>query len=108
MATDRSSCREDHAPRDVGGPSIEFTIDKIAEASESQPDGRDGCRKIGERIERNALSSAEPGKGHNRADQPSVKRHPAFPYSKELCWMLQVVGKVIEEGIAKPATDKDS
>ncbi len=107
MAASRPSGRKDHAPIDVGRPPIEFPVDKISQAAESQSDRRDRRSEIRNRIDGNALTSAEPNQWDDRAEQPAVEWHPAFPDCDDFGGMLDVVGKIIKEGVTQPASDKD-
>ena len=60
VPTSRPSGRKDHAPSDVGSPSVEFSVNEVAQAAESQADRRDGCGEIRNRIDGDALASAKP------------------------------------------------
>src|SRR5688572_20376881 len=106
VAAGRSAGGKHHTPGNIGGASVQLSVDEISKAAKPQADWRDGGREIGNSIDGNALTFAEPDQRDDGPDQPSMKRHAAFPHGEDFQGMLRVVGKIIEQGIPDPAADK--
>src|SRR5438067_13622782 len=99
---------KDHAPRDVGRATEELPVDEVAEASEAKSDGDSWRGQVGDGVEAVSFSVAKNAYRNDHADQSAMKRHAAFPHRQKFRRILDVIGKIVEQGIAQAAAQDDS
>src|SRR5712671_5825873 len=100
--------RKHHRPGNVCGPAKQFSIDEIADASESESDRSCGATQVRNVPEIPTFLSCDVEGGEQHADESSVKRHTALPDGEYGKRSAHIAAQIVKEDVAKPAADHDS
>src|SRR5712671_1732676 len=100
--------REDHRPGDIGGPPVQFAVDEVADASQSQTDRRDGAAEIRNFPEIPAFPARNPYRSEDHPDKPAVERHAALPDREYGEWFANVAAEVVKQDVSEAASDHDA
>src|SRR3546814_13729735 len=90
VARHRATVGKDHRPRQVRGPTVKLTVDKVGDPSEEQPNGRGAGDQVAQGQDREASLSREQPSRADHAQQSAMERHAAEPDHE----YLQRIGKV--------------
>ena len=108
MARHRAAIRENHCPRHVARPPVQFAVDEIGDAAEKQPDRDRLGNDVGKGKER---YSAPPSKQDDRdrhAERAAMERHAAMPYEERLDRMIEIILGFIEQNVADAPAEHDA
>lgn len=103
-----TAARKDHGPGQVAFPAKEFGVDEIANPTQAQADGNGhhiDVRRLPE-IEFSGLTKQKTTQ--DNPDQGPMKRHPPLPGSDDFGRVVKVIGKIVKQDIAEPATQNQT
>src|SRR3546814_930632 len=108
VARHRATVGKDHRPRQVRGPTVKLTVDKVGDPSEEQPNGRGAGDQVAQDQDREASLSREQPSRADHAQQAAMERHAAAPDHEYLKRIGKVPVEVVEEDVAQPAAQDDA
>src|ERR1051325_10701555 len=99
---------KNHRPGKVAGAAEQFSINKVADAAEAEPDRRGRGAKVGDRPKIPALLAADVPGGQDHADEAAVERHAALPDGEDREWIASIGRQVVEQDVTDAAADHDA
>ena len=92
MTGKRAAARENHTPGNVGYPAVQFSVNKIADASKPQANGEGNRVDIGNPPEIQPFFSAEKYPTDDQAQHAAMKGHASLPGCKNFRRVIEVIG----------------
>ena len=105
VAGQRAAAREDHAERGGGYPSVELTVDEVADSAEAKSYRDRDDIEVSGLPELYLFPPAEEISGDNEGQTSPMKGHPAVPGGENFQWMAGVVTPVVQEDVAEPSAE---
>ena len=90
---------KDDAPRHIGNPTVQLSVDEVAEPPEPQSDGGGLGYEVCDLQEGDLFLACEPESSDNGAGEPAVERHSPFPHRENLDGVGKIEGKVVKQGV---------
>ncbi len=108
MARQAVGSREDNGPGDVSRAAPEFRANEVGDSAKEDANRRDERAQVKHSQRRRFVAAAEQEDADQRADQPAVKGHAAFPDFEDLDRMGKVILWIVEQNDADPPADDDA
>lgn len=98
---------KDHCPWYIGDPAVEFSIDKVSDAAESEANGCRYDHEVSGLPEIDPHVPAEENACDEAADKTSVKGHAAMPNGENLKGFAEIGAWIVEDYVTEARTDEE-
>ena len=108
MARLRSAVREHHRPGDIAGPAVQLAVDEIRDTAQKEADRHLRADRIGDGEQVDFHNAGVKDHDNQHPKEPAVKGHAPLPDHQNFSRIGEVVARLIEQHVAKPAAHDDA
>ena len=104
----RPAVREHHRPGNIAGPAVQLAVDEICDTAQKEADRHLRADRIGDGEQVDFHNAGVEDHDNQHPKEPAVKGHAPLPDHQNFSRIGEVIARLIEQHVAKPAAHDDA